>query len=30
MKAIEWRNNRLIILDQILLPLEEKYLELND
>ncbi|AQU02900.1 MAG: S-methyl-5-thioribose-1-phosphate isomerase [Dehalococcoides mccartyi] len=30
MKAIEWRDNRLIILDQTLLPLEEKYLELND
>ncbi|MDD4874143.1 MAG: S-methyl-5-thioribose-1-phosphate isomerase [Dehalococcoidales bacterium] len=30
MKAIEWLNDRVRIIDQALLPLEEKYIELKD
>jgi methylthioribose-1-phosphate isomerase len=30
MKAIEWLDERVIIIDQALLPLEEKYIELTD
>ena len=30
LKTIEWKNNRIIFLDQKRLPLEEKYVETDD